>query len=135
MRLLISVCLGLAFSGCSSASPGLSNGPVRKLAREAADTSWLLCREAVVRSCSKLTQSLPNEVAMPTWSSLDARAEARVSQVARRVRALSSKLKVASPALSRAVGTTARVQLKASRKVLCDAAARLPMAASPLTLC
>ena len=134
MRLLISVCLGLAFSGCSSASSGL-NGPVRKLARAAADASWSLCREAVERSCTKATEALPSEVCLPTLSSLDLQAEARASQVARRVRQLSSKLKVAQPAFTRAVGTTARVQLKASRKFICAAAARLPMAASPVSLC
>lgn len=59
----------------------------------------------------------------------DTTIDVQAKNVERQVRHLSTQMKAAEPALRRAVKTTAKVQLKASRRFLCAAAAKLPMAA------
>ena len=146
MRLLIGAVVGLMFSGCNASSSPLAQVPVRKVAREAADASWSRCREAVSRSYSRLTVSMPHDFTWQSWgssvfdsvrdqTSLDEMAQLQAARVSKNVRQLSRKLNVAKPALARAVATTARVELKRSVDFLCETAAYLPIAALPMSPC
>lgn len=124
---LIGACISLSVSGCSAggASP-LASAPLRKIAREAAGASLNAGREALARSCSRAKQSLPQDFAWQGWSaglveSLKHQTTLHeiVRAEARQVRELSKKLKAAHPAVTRAVSTTVRLELKMAMNVVC----------------
>ncbi len=141
MRLVPAVVVAMFVAGCSG-NP--FHEAACRVTRETAQASFDACRHAATRVCTSVTNSLPGD-GWQSWgdvvrtlrdsTQLDELAERRVTEISKEVRHLRAQWRVAKPALTKAVATTARVELRNSVKFVCATASKLPMAASPVSAC